>query len=149
MNFYESYLREHLSAEMASNRIIEVLDSSIFFKQLSTVYPIVGSKIAWSAISGSIESYEEDISIQKNEFISFFRKIRDRFSLSGEAIYMGESATDFALLGDIQVFDEIISKILDVPQHHYFVSKDFSWCMSFTMEGDMAFGFRGKACNAD
>jgi hypothetical protein len=56
--------------------------------------------------------------------------------LNGHVLYIGDSLTDFALAASVAN----MLQALPVPQHHYFVDANASWCMCMTTEGDMAFG---------
>lgn len=60
-------------------------------------------------------------------------------TLSEKVIYINDSALDFVVTSDLVTFKNHIKGILELPDHHYFVSVDYSWCMAFTMEGDMDF----------
>lgn len=141
-NFYEAELRKALRIEIESHRIRELGDSSSFFAQLAKAYPACGSKIDWGQVPGSIERVEEEEALQAEQFAKFFEEVVQRFRLSGDVVYVGDSATDFALGGSLESMREMLPELLTVPQHHYLIGPDFSWCVCFTMEGDMGFGFR-------
>jgi hypothetical protein len=82
----------------------------------------------------------EEKSLQIERFIDFFDEMRSRFDLAGPIFYAGDSATDFALEGAIETIRRVLPKIIDIPQHHYFVGPNCSWCLCMTMEGDIGFG---------
>ena len=140
-NFYEAELRKALRTEIESHRIRELGDSSPFFAQLTKAYPASGSKIDWGRVPGSIERVEEG-ALQVEQFAKFFDEVVQKFRLSGDVVYVGDSATDFALTGSLECMREVLPELLAIPQHHYLVGPDSSWCACFTMEGDMGFGFR-------
>jgi len=140
-NFYEADLRKALCKEIESRRIRELGDSSPFFVQLAKLYPTNGSKIDWARVPDSIERVENEDALQAEQFAKFFDEVIQKFRLSGEVVYIGDSATDFALIGSLECMSEALSKLLAVPQHHYLIGSDFSWCICFTMEGNMGFGF--------
>ncbi len=140
-NFYENELRKSLRKEIESHRIRELGESSPFFAQLAKAYPARGSKIDWGRVPGSIERVEEDEALQAQRFVKFFDEVVQRFQLSGEVVYVGDSATDFALIGSLECMRAVLPELLAVPQHHYLVGPDSSWCACFNMEGDMGFGF--------
>ena len=141
-NLYEAELRKALHSAMESNRIRELGESSPFFAGLMQNYPIDGSKVDWDLVPGSIERVEHDEALQAGQFAAFFDEIAQRFRLEGDVVYVGDSATDFALAGSLQAMREVLPELLMIPQHHYFVGPESSWCLCFTMEGDMGFGFR-------
>lgn len=141
LNFYESELREALRVAIASNHIRELGDSSPFFAELAKAYPASGSKIDWGRVPGSIERTVEDGPNQVALSISFFDEVVAKFGLAGDVVYIGDSATDFALAGPTERMRQALPKLLEIPQHHYLIGPESLWCMSFTMEGDMGFGF--------
>jgi hypothetical protein len=143
-NFYEVELRKVLRADIEYHRIMEAGDSSPFFEQLGKAFPVIGSKIDWARVPGSIERVEEDEAVQREQFTKFFDEAMQTFRLSGDVVYVGDSATDFALAGSVDCVRRALPELLTVPQHHYLLGPDCSWCMCFTMEGDMGFGFHHR-----
>jgi hypothetical protein len=141
-NFYEAELRESLRNEIESNRIREIGDSSAVFAQLAKVYPSSGSKIDWSRVPGSVERIEDEEVVQAEQFVRFLDEVIQKFHLSGDVVYVGDSATDFALTGSLECMRAAFPKLLAAPQHHYLIGPNSSWCVCITTEGDMAFGFR-------
>jgi hypothetical protein len=140
-NFYESELRKILHVQLESNRISELGDSSPFFERLMKEFPFSGSRIDWRRVPESIERVEDDRALQIDQFILFCDEIIRKFDLVGAVVYVGDSATDFALVGTLECMREALPALLAIPQHHYLIGIDNSWCMCFTMEGDMGFGF--------
>jgi hypothetical protein len=62
------------------------------------------------------------------------------FGLNGLVLYIGDTLTDFALAASVADMRQALPVLFEVPQHHYSVGANASWCMCMTMEGDMAFG---------
>ncbi|TKC89447.1 hypothetical protein FAZ69_10950 [Trinickia terrae] len=139
-NFYESELREALKEFFNSGGLRVIGESSAVFKKLAGVYPAGGSKIDWTRVPGSVGRVEEQDDLQAEKFAEFFDEMAAKFALSGDVIYVGDSATDFALGGSIATIRKILPELLSVPQHHYIVGPGCSWCICLTMEGDMDFG---------
>lgn len=116
--------------------------SSEIGNKLYASFPFLGSKVDWAALPLSIERQDYEQSSQMESFIEFFNEMRDQFDLSGNVLYLGDDRTDVVLKSSMQVFSEILRTLLDVPQHNYFIDEKFRWCMCFSFEGDMAFGYR-------
>lgn len=144
MNFYEMELRKSLKSDFESGLIRVVGDSSQFFGELAQNYPVSGSKIDWAKVPASIERFEDQEPLQIERFMEFFEEVDARFQLLGDIIYVGDSATDFALEASIEDMRRILPTLLKVPQHHYFIGRNYAWCICFTMEGDMGFGFKAS-----
>lgn len=144
MSTYEDDLRRALSAEFDAGEIREVGNAAGVFGLLSSAFPTIGSKIDWNDVSGSIECAEREDSLQAVRFLEFFDEMRKRFALTGPATYVGDSATDFALEGTVDAIRRALPALIEVPQHHYVIGPNCSWCICLTMEGDMGFGCAGQ-----
>jgi hypothetical protein len=140
MNDYEVDIIKSMDAIGGDCIYIENGESEVFQK-ISEHYPAVGSKIDWNRFEGFVEEREWNLDLHGESFKRFFYEAVSRFGLTGDAIYVGDGLTDFSLYAPIDQFGLLLDAIFDVPHHHYFVSDDFSWCMCFTMEGDMNFAF--------
>jgi hypothetical protein len=145
MNFYEEELLKVLNVEILANKVIVSNDCLANFTELASFYPNVGSQIDWSAFPDAIVSHEPKADIQAAAFAEFFGRIFTQFDLGGYLIYMGDGVTDFVLTSEAAVFSKYLKEIFSIPQHHYFVAKDYSWCMVFSFEGDMSFTFVKKS----
>ena len=149
MKSRDDEVRAALKDEYDSGSLCEIGESEVVFGQLSEVYSVVGSKIDWARVPGSLVRFEEDAGSQSQSLIDFFNEMCEKFKLSGEVIYVGDSATDFALKGSLDVFRRVLSLLITVPQHHYFIGPEYSWCLCLTMEGDMAFGFSKRRLGSE
>ena|SRR6478672_11675166 len=142
---YEDDIREALKEEINAGRLKEAGAADDIFLLLAKNYPLSGSKIDWKRVPGSIEFSEEDQSQQPSQFAEFFDQMCEQFGLNGLVLYVGDGPMDFALEGSAVDMRCAFTVLFDLPQHHYFVGPNASWCMSMTMEGDMAFGFAAVA----
>lgn len=143
MSTYEDDLRLALKSQFDTGHIRDIGASAAVLASLSRAFPASGSKIDWRRVPGSIESSESDESLQRECFVRFFDDMHSRFALTGPVTYAGDSATDFALEGTVDAIRKALPSLLEVPQHHYFIGPNCSWCICLTMEGDMGFG-RGQ-----
>jgi hypothetical protein len=137
-NVPEVSLREVLE-ERPTGRLLRVLpDTAAILAELAEHYPFTGSRIAWSNVPGAIERPGEN---EGSACVAFFDEMTARFKLQGEVTYVGDSLTEFGVQGSIEAIREVLSPLISIPHHHYFIGAHLQWCMSFTFEGDMAFGF--------
>ena len=141
MNFYEEELKQVLNLEILAGNVLVGANCIEKFTKLSSLCPFIGSQIDWSAFPEAIESHESRSDFQVGAFSDFFCKIIARHNLGGDLIYMGDGVTDFTLEAEKTIFLKYLNDIFSIPQHHYFLAKDFSWCMVFSFEGDMSFAF--------
>lgn len=115
-------------------------NTGVIFDHLMRAFPISGTKIDWKMVPGAItESLSPHAATESA--IEFFRRICLAEGLRGAAFYVGDSATDVSIVSSIEVIYRALGDLLDIPQHHYVVAPNAAWCFSFTMEGDLAFGY--------
>lgn len=133
-------LLKMLEEPIADESIIVENSSEGIFGELSNRFPLTGSKIDWDEVPGSIVDINENVNDLK-PLIGFFEKIYIEERLSGNVIYINDGPIDCALILSIDITKKHLEEILGFPGHHYFISERYLWCMSFTMEGDMAFGY--------
>jgi hypothetical protein len=138
MTFEEELLAE-LDDLIKSGCIFVEKENEKYFSGLSASFPICGSKIDWGEVPGSIEEIA-DGSNYLGSCIDFFKRISEENGLKGNCILIGDSAIESAFILSVDVLGQCLKKVLEVPQHHYIIAENNSWCMSFTMEGEMAFG---------
>jgi hypothetical protein len=136
---YEQDIRRALKDELDSGRLTEIGPADDIFGLLRKAYPSSGSKIDWRRVPGAIECTAGDGSEQTTRFLRFFDEMCCRFELSGPVIYVGDSATEFALAGSLETLRRISPVLIEVPQHHYFVGPNASWCICLTMENNLDF----------
>lgn len=140
-NYFEDQLRRSLASEFESGELRDVGSSVPVFERLMQSYPTKGSKIDWERVPNAVGTTEEDQAQQAGSFTGFFDEVCRTFQLSGYVIYVGDSATDFAVEGTLDSMRGALPEMLAIPQHHYFVDSQFAWCACLTMEGEMDFGY--------
>ncbi|WP_024513228.1 hypothetical protein [Bradyrhizobium sp. ARR65] len=139
MSTYEQDIRRALKAELGSGCLREIGPAEDIFDLLRKAYPLSGSKIDWRLVPGAVECTAGDGLKQISRFLRFFDEMCSRFELSGPVIYVGDSATEFALAGSLETMRRVSSVLIEIPQHHYFVGPNASWCICLTMENDLDF----------
>ncbi len=141
-NYFEQLVQQDVAGLLSTQQLQLIEDSSFIFAQLQALYPVAGSRIDWQALEVREQHIEPVHGPQLNAYLNFFRQAVKRYGLTGNIYWTGDSAVDFALLGDITVIESVLDKLLDIPQHHYLLADDFAWCFCFSFEGDMGFGYR-------
>jgi hypothetical protein len=140
MTFEEEF--QELFRQRINNNDVKIVEvSENYFSKLAEEFPIYGSKIDWDKVPDSNIEYNPYIN-RVASLCNFFRKVIKEQKLSGNIVYINDSAFDCAYIFPLDTVVSHISDILEFPEHHYFVNEDFTWCFSFTMEGEMAFGFK-------
>lgn len=139
MSFEEELLADLDTFVKAGDVSVEE-SSEAYFGRLAEVFPLGGSKINWDQVSGSIVDTNSNIN-DVTEWVNFFNEIVEKKGLGGNLVYVNDSAIECALTMSVDILKQCIKQILEYPDHHYFIGEDYAWCMTFTMEGDMTFGF--------
>lgn len=145
INSYENEIRQVFGPAFKSGDIKDIGSSDQFFERLEGEYPVFGSKIDWDNTINSFEMCcgNMDRNYVNKKFLDFFNYIININNITGDVIYIGDGLTDFTLFCSMSKMKEIVPYLVEnIPHHHYWISFDFSWCISYTMEGDMAFGYR-------
>ncbi len=144
LNYFEENLLVDLENKICSSELHILASSESYFTNLEKHYPIKHNQIDWEKLRIFEKSYEKNLTkqLEIESFIKFFRLMSEKYHLNGEIVWVGDSATDFAISGSIEVMMSCLNRILEIPQHHYFIGSNYIWCLCFTFEGEMFFGVK-------
>ena len=142
IRYHDTEIRKSLREEFDSGVIEEIGDYTIYAEGLESNFPFVGSKIAWRRVPGAVGHLQRNVSLQTENLRDFVGKVSKDNCLTGNFIYIGDNLTSFAIRGPISILQDILPKLMEIPQHHYFLDENFLWCLTMTMEGEMDFGFK-------
>jgi len=138
MPTYGDELLEALASPIEAG-LIKVVSEGPVAAGLEAAFPFSGSKIDWSAVAGHDRAVETHPN-EHTDFLEFFARHARRLGAGNEAFYLCDGPWDFVLSATLFTFERHLPLFITVPAHHYFISQDFSWCMVYTMEGDIDFG---------
>ena len=114
--------------------VLERVDGSECEAWVSSRLPFVGTGVDWSRVIGSHRHWfaesDDEMSSVVAEFVS---AVRDR----GAAIHVGDSLSPFAVRVTRDNLVSALLMLLEIPEHHYLVSDDRTWCGVFRTEGDV------------
>ena len=54
-------------------------------------------------------------------------------------IYLGDNLTDYAYIFLLRDLNKIIHKLLSIPEQHYIINSNMSWCIFISLENDVEF----------
>lgn len=143
-DYFDQALREDLKELVAAGRLKLSLDVEHYFSLMKTLLPIRNLRPDWQQMPFLVTEVAEHQQDKTALFRAFFERVVHEFRLSAEAVYVGDSCTDIAVLGDTAALMEVSGCLFSIPQHHYVLAADQSWVMCLTLEGDMGFGFLRK-----
>lgn len=139
MSFHQIELLESLSSPIAAGIIKVFHSNSSFVQGLEKAFRFEGSKIRWDLVSGHISLTE--VQPESGIFRRFFSDRGRELGGDRAAIYLNDDLVDCALSASMFAFERHLSEIISIPAHHYFIADDFEWCMAYTFEGDIDFGW--------
>jgi len=132
-NFYDNLLIKNVEEQNITYTVISNL--SYYMENLSKHFPFIGSRIDFSSLHNYklVKSDQENVSF---DVVNFIQKLIEEkiFSKEDEIIYIGY---EFYLKDLLKVIPFIIDEI---PQHHYFLSKDFKKIIYISFENEIEFG---------
>jgi hypothetical protein len=148
MSSYDDELLQQLGPDFDCGTLNRVETTGALFGRLAQTYPVHGSKIDWQSVPGAVVAQcsvypsRGSTALEIREFLEFYDLVVDRFGLYGKGLYMGDGPMELGVGGQLRPMRSALPSLFQVPQHHYLIDPDFAWCFTWTMEGDMAFGFR-------
>lgn len=141
MNYFEVEVLGELRDFIGCGAITVDPESGAVFRAIESMFPVKFSRIDWSRVPGAIGLSSVAGPALPDEFGLFFRDVVGQMHLDGSLTYVGDSATDLALVGSVEVMSQVLDRLIAIPQHHFFFSDSGRWCFSCTFEGDMHFGY--------
>lgn len=116
-----------------------------YFAALALNFPTCGSKIDWGQAGRSTLSSADITDWQQYLPVafSFLQEVSEQSELSGdlEVVVIGDSSMEGALVMRLDAVFACLESLLAMPQHTYVLPRDARWCVVFTMEGDLCFGY--------
>ncbi len=155
-NILEEELLQALQSDINSGSIRVISESQQYADLISQNFPFVGNKIDWSKVPGHTVAQLDwrkgymhaEKSIEKLEYIdaifSFFDNILRKTHTPDvtDLIVLGDGTMDIALQLPAGILRKHLLDVVELPQHTYIIPPDVSWCLTYTTEGYMDFGFR-------
>ncbi len=140
MSWFETELCSDIAVELESGLVVIEPDSDWVFAKIQEGFSIGFNRIDWSGVPGAVQRFRDHSIDDIVAFMLFFHEIYDQYALSADLIYVGDML-NLGVYGTKENITLVMPRAFEFPQHHYITDFDVSWCMSFTMEGGMGFGF--------
>lgn len=127
-----------------------------YFDLLERRYPIGFNRIEWRGVGGHSEasvlpvdqhviSYAQHVRV-----LSAYRKVlkgwfdKNGIGMDDRVVCVGDD-TDVSLRMTIGTLLECFPELFAIPQHSYVFPEGGSWCLNYTMEGQLFFGVAANA----
>lgn len=122
-----------------------VLDGEKYYELLEKRFPIGLNRIEWTKID-QYRSKEIDFGnreIAKTEVLNFiFNVVKIADVKEGdEVVVLSDDALNNTYKMKFSVLLDCIDEIFFLPQHTYVLPLDANWCLNYTFENDLYFGF--------
>jgi hypothetical protein len=118
----------------------ERIDAEPIFDWMNQTVPFDGSKVAWSQLcSENHQSWiSEDEHFPEELLLAFCALIPS----GSRIVHVGDNLSEFGIAFRPEDAFLIVSCLLEIPEHHYFVAEDRAWLGAITFEGeaDLALG---------
>ena len=139
-NYYDNILIKSVEEQKINYTVISNL--SYYIENLSKHFLFVGERLDFNNLSNHkfVKSEQRDISFDAVNFIK--KLIEEKICSKDDAIiYIGDSLTEngyeFYLNDLLKIVPFLVNEI---PQHHYFLSKDFKKIIYISFENEIEFG---------
>jgi hypothetical protein len=139
-SYYDNILIKFVEEQEINYTIISNL--SYYIENLSKHFLFVGERLDFNNLSNHkfVKSEQRDISFDAVNFIK--KLIEEKMCSKDDAIiYIGDSLTEngyeFYLNDLLKIVPFLVNEI---PQHHYFLSKDFKKIIYISFENEIEFG---------
>ena len=153
-NFNNQGISDELGDYFSSGRITKVIDSGPLEEALSKRFPFCLNRVDWNKIPEHAYRAAESKADDGNESPeAYFERcapiirsfILDALGSAGageqDRLFWLGDATDFALEMRGETLVEVCSILFSYPQHNYIIPQNGAWCISYTMEDELYFGF--------
>jgi hypothetical protein len=110
-------------------------DESQVFDWMSRTLPFKGSKVDWDGATGEHSHWfvgEDEARLE-----GAVSEISELLGDQGDVIHAGDGLSNFAVRFPASDRRRVISSLLALPEHHYFLAADESWFVAFSFEGDV------------
>lgn len=139
-SYYDNILIKSVEEQKINYTVISNL--SYYIENLSKHFLFVGERLDFNNLSNHkfVKSEQRDISFDAVNFIK--KLIEEKMCSKDDAIiYIGDSLTEngyeFYLNDLLKIVPFLVNEI---PQHHYFLSKDFKKIIYISFENEIEFG---------
>jgi len=137
---------EFLTEDYDKGIVKYIEDNKPFFERIINSFPLGFHRIDWDRlthmeilIKQSYPNNKEEIE-KSVKWIFFKEKIKDET----DVIICFDGYTKGALLMPVKTFVEHCSEILTTTQHSYVIPSIGNWCLNYTMEDYLYFGYAGQ-----
>ncbi|MEK7425555.1 MAG: hypothetical protein AAB131_17140 [Actinomycetota bacterium] len=105
--------------------------------------PFVGSAVEWSRVRGDHRHWfaaaNDDMTAVVVDFLAAVA------GFASGVVHVGDSLSPVSVRIAPGQLGDVLDALLEIPEHHYFVAEDRTWCGVFRMEGDVDLALLGAS----
>ncbi|MFF2414916.1 rhs-associated protein [Bacillus safensis] len=141
MNSYDEDLIKDLELQDLLKSVKVHKNPEIYLDLTEHKFDFAGSKIDWLQTNKHHSKSSNNESLLPDTLL-FIIELKDKYLDNHlQVIYIGDNLTEFGYQFELQHLEELLVYLLDIPQHHYFISLKGDWCICISFENDLDFGF--------
>jgi hypothetical protein len=111
---------------------LERVDGGDVEKWVNQNLAFIGTDVDWDRVSGSYRHWlptsADEAALVVVEFLAALPGVAD-------VVHVGDSLSPYAVRIPREDLDQLLAALLAIPEHHYFVADDRSWCGVFRVTG--------------
>jgi hypothetical protein len=138
-----------LDLAVANGEMRYETDSARYFDLLSKKFPVTFSRIDWTKVPDkvSVSAFQHkqrgtfDMEHHLVESMNFIQNLEPQIAEADTIILIGDNAIVGAYLMDFITLKKYFPYICMLSQHTYIIPAETHWCLNYTMEDDLYFGF--------
>ena len=136
-NYYDIELHRELSKILKNDFVVD--DIYPYFDKMNKLFPVKFDRyhleklhnyeiLRWDGIN------YDDLSLFIHNVIK-----ENRINEEEIVIYLGDNLSDYAYIFLLRDLNKIIHKLLSIPEQHYIINSNMSWCIFISLENDVEF----------
>ncbi len=133
----------HQVAEKLGDKIRILEYDAPFVARIEARFPFEGSKIDWDRVPGALVCGRERRGSNRSSLEAAQEFLAGHEST--ELLYfVGDGLMDGVITSELECFLEVLTALLEWPQHIYVIPENADWCLAFYTEGWAGMGFATK-----
>ncbi|WP_249672578.1 hypothetical protein [Pseudomonas abieticivorans] len=113
--------------------------ADLLFELIEKKYPFSGNRVAFCKLN-NYKYAKTSNNRAISDMVQFIEPLQGLIAKTSELIYLGDNLTENAYLTSNTNLIKFISCFIEIPQSHYLLAKDVSWCINLSFENDIEFG---------
>lgn len=114
---------------------LERRDMAAVFDWIERSLPISGARIDWSMVRGEHSHRQIVVDVQLVEVAA--TEVCRRIGVTSGVEHVGDSLSPYGLRFTDDNASAIVTALLEIPEHHYFLDEGRSWLVVISSEGDL------------